>query len=345
MVARRFIVVTTSRRAAQPRATGQGQGQGPREHRLPLRRVRLDGGQVGRPVRRVPGLGHRRGGRRRHRPGVTTRPAGDHRRPPDRPRSTPSRRPPGRPAWPSSTGCSAAGWCRGAVVLLAGEPGVGKSTLLLDVAAGPPAHGTHRAVRHRRGVGRARCGCAPSASARCATRLLLAAETDLAAVLGHVDAVKPDLLVVDSVQTIASDAGRRRARRRHPGARGRGGADPGRQGARHGHRAGRPRHQGRRDRRAAGAGAPGRRRAASSRATGTPRCGWCAAVKNRFGADRRGGLLRAARRRASSGLADPSGLFLTRHARAGRRAPASRSPWRAAGRWSPRCRRWSRRRR
>jgi len=34
--------------------------------------------------------------------------------------------------------------------------------------------------------------------------LFLAAETDLAAVLGHVDAVKPDLLVVDSVQTIAS---------------------------------------------------------------------------------------------------------------------------------------------
>ena len=34
--------------------------------------------------------------------------------------------------------------------------------------------------------------------------LYLAAETDLAAVLGHVDAVKPDLLVVDSVQTIAS---------------------------------------------------------------------------------------------------------------------------------------------
>jgi DNA repair protein RadA/Sms len=37
-------------------------------------------------------------------------------------------------------------------------------------------------------------------------RLLLAAETDLATVLGHVEAVAPDLLVVDSVQTIASDA-------------------------------------------------------------------------------------------------------------------------------------------
>ena len=36
----------------------------------------------------------------------------------------------------------------GAVVLLAGEPGVGKSTLLLDVASGLPSHGRRVAVRH-----------------------------------------------------------------------------------------------------------------------------------------------------------------------------------------------------
>jgi DNA repair protein RadA/Sms len=35
-------------------------------------------------------------------------------------------------------------------------------------------------------------------------RLFLAAETDLAAVLGHLDAVKPGLLVLDSVQTISA---------------------------------------------------------------------------------------------------------------------------------------------
>src|SRR5437588_64462 len=34
--------------------------------------------------------------------------------------------------------------------------------------------------------------------------LYLAAETDLAAVLGHIDQVKPSLLVLDSVQTVAS---------------------------------------------------------------------------------------------------------------------------------------------
>ena len=37
-----------------------------------------------------------------------------------------------------------------------------------------------------------------------ARTLFLAAETDLAAVLGHIDTVSPDLVVIDSVQTIAS---------------------------------------------------------------------------------------------------------------------------------------------
>ena len=35
-------------------------------------------------------------------------------------------------------------------------------------------------------------------------RLYLAAETDLSAVLGHLDAVKPGLLVLDSVQTFSA---------------------------------------------------------------------------------------------------------------------------------------------
>ncbi|MGC5413115.1 DNA repair protein RadA, partial [Streptomyces sp. DT225] len=34
--------------------------------------------------------------------------------------------------------------------------------------------------------------------------LSLAAETDLSAVLAHLDAVKPSLLILDSVQTVAS---------------------------------------------------------------------------------------------------------------------------------------------
>ena len=93
----------------------------------------------------------------------------------------------------------------GAVVLLAGEPGVGKSTLLLDVASRAAASG--RRVLYVSGEESAsqvrlradRIGALhPS--------LLLASETDLAQVLAHVDATSPDLLVVDSVQTVASAA-------------------------------------------------------------------------------------------------------------------------------------------
>jgi DNA repair protein RadA/Sms len=91
----------------------------------------------------------------------------------------------------------------GAVVLLAGEPGVGKSTLLLDVAA-RAARGGRRVlyVTGEESAGQVRLRAERIRALDHA--LLLAAETDLGTVLGHVDAVGPDLLVVDSVQTIAS---------------------------------------------------------------------------------------------------------------------------------------------
>ncbi|HVA60659.1 MAG TPA: DNA repair protein RadA [Mycobacteriales bacterium] len=89
----------------------------------------------------------------------------------------------------------------GAVVLLAGEPGVGKSTVLLDVAA-----------RVARGGGRSLVVSAEESTAQVRLRaerigalsrsLLLAAETDLAAVIGQVEAVDPTFLVIDSVQTV-----------------------------------------------------------------------------------------------------------------------------------------------
>jgi DNA repair protein RadA/Sms len=93
----------------------------------------------------------------------------------------------------------------GAVVLLAGEPGVGKSTLLLDVAG--RAASTGRRVLYVTGeesAAQVRLRAERIGALR--PRLLLAAETDLATVLGHVETTAPDLLVVDSVQTLASDA-------------------------------------------------------------------------------------------------------------------------------------------
>jgi DNA repair protein RadA/Sms len=92
----------------------------------------------------------------------------------------------------------------GAVVLLAGEPGVGKSTLLLDVAqqwaagSGTPS----LVVSGEESVSQVRLRAERMGTLH--ERLYLASESDLSAVLGHLDAVKPGLLVLDSVQTISA---------------------------------------------------------------------------------------------------------------------------------------------
>jgi DNA repair protein RadA/Sms len=90
----------------------------------------------------------------------------------------------------------------GAVLLLAGEPGVGKSTLLLEVAKHYASAGTALVVTGEESAAQVRLRAERTGALH--PRLYLAAETDLAAVLGHVDAVEPGLLVVDSVQTIVS---------------------------------------------------------------------------------------------------------------------------------------------
>ncbi|WP_270887270.1 DNA repair protein RadA [Pedococcus sp. 5OH_020] len=98
----------------------------------------------------------------------------------------------------------------GAVVLVAGEPGIGKSTLLLDVAAraartGEGSTGEGSTVLYVTGEeSAAQVRLRAERIEAMASSLFLASETDLATVLGQVDAVQPDLVVVDSVQTISS---------------------------------------------------------------------------------------------------------------------------------------------
>jgi DNA repair protein RadA/Sms len=93
------------------------------------------------------------------------------------------------------------GVVRGSLVLIGGDPGIGKSTLLLQAAralaiAGPPvlyvsAEESAAQVKMRAD----RLGIA-------ADGLLLWAETDLAAVQAQIDDVKPRALIVDSIQTV-----------------------------------------------------------------------------------------------------------------------------------------------
>ncbi|MGB8650943.1 MAG: DNA repair protein RadA [Mycobacteriales bacterium] len=91
----------------------------------------------------------------------------------------------------------------GAVVLLAGEPGCGKSTLCLSVASRAATEGAptlYVTGEESAAQVRLRAGRTGALNAD----LWVAAETDLSAVLAHIDTVQPGLLIVDSVQTIGS---------------------------------------------------------------------------------------------------------------------------------------------
>jgi DNA repair protein RadA/Sms len=91
----------------------------------------------------------------------------------------------------------------GAAVLLAGEPGVGKSTLLLEVAA-QTARLRHRTLYVTGEESASQVRLRADRTGGVHDELFLAAETDLGAVLTHIEETRPTLLVVDSIQTIGA---------------------------------------------------------------------------------------------------------------------------------------------
>lgn len=94
------------------------------------------------------------------------------------------------------------GFVPGAVLLLSGEPGVGKSTLLLEVAAKCAERGTVLYLTGEESASQVRIRANRVNALH--ENLLLAAETDLGSVLAHVEDVNPKVLIIDSVQTIAA---------------------------------------------------------------------------------------------------------------------------------------------
>ena len=90
----------------------------------------------------------------------------------------------------------------GGVLLMAGEPGVGKSTLLLEVAALCAEAGPVLYVTGEESTGQVRLRAERLGAL--SPKLYLAAETTVGAVAAHVDAIAPALLIVDSVQTLSA---------------------------------------------------------------------------------------------------------------------------------------------
>jgi DNA repair protein RadA/Sms len=109
--------------------------------------------------------------------------------------------------WPSGIGefdrVLGGGIVPGAAILLSGEPGVGKSTLLLEVASRAAASGQRVLyVSAEESVSQVRMRADRTGALQ--PGLFLAAETDLATILGQIDQVEPHLVIVDSVQTVSS---------------------------------------------------------------------------------------------------------------------------------------------
>ncbi len=89
------------------------------------------------------------------------------------------------------------------VVLLSGEPGIGKSTLLLQISAVLASSRTVLYVSGEESKGQLKLRADRLGTE--AHSLYLLTETDLDAVLSECERIKPDVIIVDSVQTMSSE--------------------------------------------------------------------------------------------------------------------------------------------
>ena len=89
----------------------------------------------------------------------------------------------------------------GSVTLLGGEPGIGKSTLLLQLLASFAAQG-HRGLLVSGEESRQQVRLRAERLGALHPDVWMAAETMLPVVIGHIDEVKPHVVVIDSIQTM-----------------------------------------------------------------------------------------------------------------------------------------------
>lgn len=94
------------------------------------------------------------------------------------------------------------GLVTGSMVLIGGEPGIGKSTLVLQNVLSIKS----RRILYVSGEeSAAQLKMRAERLGRLSENCYIVCETSLETIMDHIDHVKPQLLVVDSIQTIASD--------------------------------------------------------------------------------------------------------------------------------------------
>ena len=101
------------------------------------------------------------------------------------------------------------GLVAGSIVLLGGEPGIGKSTLTLQTILGMPErrilYVSGEESAHQLKMRASRLSPAATNGGSETENLLILCETSLEAIFDHVKEVQPELLVIDSIQTIATE--------------------------------------------------------------------------------------------------------------------------------------------
>ncbi len=97
------------------------------------------------------------------------------------------------------------GLVTGSLVLVGGDPGIGKSTLMLQSLHGIAKNG-HKVLYVSGEESMVQISIRSKRLSALSSNLLVVSETDIGAVIAMLDSVKPDVLVIDSIQTMFNPA-------------------------------------------------------------------------------------------------------------------------------------------
>ncbi len=101
------------------------------------------------------------------------------------------------------------GLVQGSIVLLGGEPGIGKSTLTLQTILNlkdlQVLYVSGEESAHQLKMRAERLAEATSASASCHDNVMILCETSLERIFDNIKETKPELVIIDSIQTIATE--------------------------------------------------------------------------------------------------------------------------------------------